>query len=118
LDRVESLGAAVARHIDLHVVRMHARETFDVLGGICGGRRPEKHRIERNIEMTIERGLRLVAGTIVLACVFLAWLHSPYWLAMLAFVGANLFQSAFTNWCPMVWLLGRLGLRPCEARPR
>jgi hypothetical protein len=63
--------------------------------------------------MTIERGLRLVAGTVVLASVALAWLHSPYWLALIAFVGLNLFQSAFTNWCPMVWLMGRIGLQPC-----
>jgi hypothetical protein len=68
--------------------------------------------------MTIERGLRLIAGTVVLASVTLAWLHSPYWLAMIAFVGLNLFQSAFTNWCPMVWLLGRIGLQPCVAQPK
>jgi hypothetical protein len=67
--------------------------------------------------MTIERGLRLIAGMVVLASVSLAWLHSPYWLALNAFVGLNLFQSAFTNWCPMVWLLARMGLKPCVARP-
>jgi hypothetical protein len=68
--------------------------------------------------MTIERGLRMIAGAIVMTSVMLALLHSPYWLAMLAFVGLNLFQSAFTNWCPMVWLLGRIGLRPCMAQPK
>ncbi len=66
--------------------------------------------------MTIERGLRLIAGTVVLTSVLLAWLHSPYWLALIAFVGLNLFQSAFTNWCPMVWILSRLGYQPCVAR--
>jgi hypothetical protein len=66
--------------------------------------------------MTIERGLRLIAGTAVLLSVLLAWLHSPYWLGFIAFVGANLFQSAFTDWCPMVWLLSRLGCQPCVAR--
>mgnify|MGYP000971026468 FL=1 len=65
--------------------------------------------------MTIERGLRLIAGTVVLASLSLAWLHSPYWLGLTGFVGLNLFQSAFTNWCPMVWLLGRAGLQPCVA---
>lgn len=65
--------------------------------------------------MTIERGLRLIAGTVVLLSVSLTWLHSPYWLGLTAFVGLNLFQSAFTNWCPMVWVLGRIGLRPCVA---
>jgi hypothetical protein len=68
--------------------------------------------------MTIERGLRLIAGTVVLASATLAWLHSPYWLAMIAFVGLNLLQSAFTNWCPMVWLLGRIGLQPCVVQPK
>lgn len=63
--------------------------------------------------MTIERGLRAVAGTVVLASLALATLHSPYWLLLTAFVGLNLLQSAFTNWCPMVWLLARLGLKPC-----
>jgi hypothetical protein len=63
--------------------------------------------------MTIERGLRLIAGTVVLTSLSLAWLHSPYWLGLTAFAGLNLFQSAFTNWCPMVWLLARAGLTPC-----
>jgi hypothetical protein len=66
--------------------------------------------------MTIERGLRLIAGTVVLLSLLLAYLHSPYWIAMTALVGLNLLQSAFTNWCPMVWLLGRVGLQPCVAR--
>jgi hypothetical protein len=66
--------------------------------------------------MTIERGLRGAAGVVVLVSVTLAVLHSPYWLLLTAFAGLNLFQSAFTNWCPMVWLLARLGLQPCVAR--
>jgi hypothetical protein len=65
--------------------------------------------------MTIERGLRLIAGCVVLLSVGLAVAFSPYWLILTGFVGLNLLQSAFTNWCPMVWWLGRLGFRPCEA---
>jgi len=65
--------------------------------------------------MTIERGLRLVAGVVVLLSVLLAVFASRYWLLLTAFAGLNLFQSAFTNWCPMVWLLARLGLKPCVA---
>ncbi len=68
--------------------------------------------------MTIERGLRFVAGVVVLLSVLLAVLLSPYWIILTAFVGLNLLQSAFTNWCPMVWLLARLGLRPCLAESR
>mgnify|MGYP005842880211 CR=1 FL=1 len=66
--------------------------------------------------MTIERGLRLVAGIVVLASVALGVALSPYWLLLTAFVGLNLLQSAFTNWCPMVWVLARIGLAPCVAR--
>lgn len=66
--------------------------------------------------MTIERGLRLAAGVVVTLSVALAVWHSPYWLLLTAFAGLNLFQSAFTNWCPMVWLLARLGLEPCVVR--
>jgi len=65
--------------------------------------------------MTIERGLRMIAGIVVLVSVLLAWLHSPYWMLLTAFVGLNLLQSAFTNWCPMVWVLARLGMSPCVA---
>jgi hypothetical protein len=67
--------------------------------------------------MTIERGLRFAAGTVILVSVLLTLLHSPYWIALTAFVGLNLFQSAFTNWCPMTWILGRIGLKPCTTRP-
>ncbi len=63
--------------------------------------------------MTIERGLRLIAGAFVLGSTALAVFVSPYWLWLTALVGANLVQSAFTNWCPMVWLLARAGLAPC-----
>ena len=63
--------------------------------------------------MTIERGLRLVAGVVVMASVLLSVVHHPYWLFFTGFVGLNLFQSALTNWCPMAWILARLGLRPC-----
>jgi len=60
--------------------------------------------------MTIERYLRLIAGSFVLISVALAYLHSPYWLLFTAFVGLNLFQSGITNWCPMVWILEKLGV--------
>ena len=63
--------------------------------------------------MTIERGLRMVAGIVVLTSVTLGVFVHPYWLFLTAFAGLNLLQSAFTDWCPMVWLLKNLGLRPC-----
>ena len=63
--------------------------------------------------MTIERALRLIAGVFVLASLGLGVWHSPYWLLLTALVGLNLLQSGFTDWCPMVWLLEKSGLRRC-----
>ena len=67
--------------------------------------------------MTIERGLRLAAGVVVLCSVGMGYFVHPAWLLLTAFAGLNLLQSAFTNWCPMVWILARLGLQPCVAGP-
>ncbi|HQU42181.1 MAG TPA: DUF2892 domain-containing protein [Pirellulales bacterium] len=66
--------------------------------------------------MTIERALRLVAGLVVLVSIALAVLHSPFWLVLTAFVALNLLQSAFSDWCPMVWVLQKLGLPRCGQR--
>lgn len=61
--------------------------------------------------MTVERGLRLMAGFFVLLSVALAHWVSPWWLLFTAFVGLNLFQSALTNWCPAMFFLRKLGLQ-------
>jgi hypothetical protein len=58
--------------------------------------------------MNINRYLRMIAGFFIVLSVALAHLHSPMWLWFTAFVGLNLFQSAFTNWCPMITLLRML----------
>ena len=60
---------------------------------------------------TVERALRAMAGTVVLLSLVLAWLVDMRWLYFTAFVGLNLFQSAFTNWCPAMWIFRRFGLR-------
>jgi hypothetical protein len=60
--------------------------------------------------MTVERYLRLIAGVFVTATVALGYWVSPYWFLFTAFVGLNLFQSAFTNWCPMMTILRKLGV--------
>ena len=65
--------------------------------------------------MTLERGLRLMAGTFVLISVLLAHFHSEWWLLFTGFVGLNLLQSGLTNWCPAMWMLDKLGLPRCEA---
>lgn len=61
--------------------------------------------------MTVEPMLRLIAGAFVVASVLLGLYVHPGFLWFTVFVGANLFQSAFTNWCPMMTLLRRAGVR-------
>lgn len=60
--------------------------------------------------MTIERCIRAIAGFFIMASVALGHIHNPYWYWFTAFVGLNLFQAAFTNWCPMITLLRALGV--------
>ena len=55
--------------------------------------------------MTIEAKLRLIAGVFVFASVLLGMYADPRFLWFTLFVGANLSQSAFTNWCPMMTIL-------------
>ena len=73
------------------------------------------------MKMTVEEGLRLAAGFFVLLSVALGLWVSPWWFAFTAFVGANLFQSAFTRSCPMMWILKRAGFsdvaRPSHTPP-
>jgi hypothetical protein len=61
-------------------------------------------------EMTIERTLRLMAGSFVLLSLALGHWVNPYWLLFTAFVGLNLFQSGITNWCPAMTLLRKFGM--------
>jgi DUF2892 family protein len=59
--------------------------------------------------MTVERYLRLIAGFFVMLSVALGYWVNPAWFLFSGFVGANLFQSAFTDWCPMMSILCKLG---------
>ncbi len=61
--------------------------------------------------MTLERAIRILAGTIVLVCLTLSQLVSAWFLAGVAFVGINLVQSALTGFCPAERVLRRFGLR-------
>ncbi len=61
--------------------------------------------------MTVERGLRLMAGAFILLSVALGHWLNPHWYLFTAFVGVNLFQSGLTNWCPAMMFLKKLGLR-------
>ncbi len=67
--------------------------------------------------MTIERALRATAGFFVMLSVALGyWVHPGFFL-FTAFVGANLFQSAFTDSCPAMAIFRKLGVRPCVPAP-
>lgn len=61
--------------------------------------------------MSIDRIVMAFAGTVVLLSLALSHLHSPQWLWLTAFVGANLLQAAFTGFCPLAVVLKRLGAR-------
>jgi hypothetical protein len=61
--------------------------------------------------MTVNRYLRLIGGFFVLLSLLLGYAVSPYWYLFTGFVGLNLFQSAFTNWCPMMTILRKLGVK-------
>lgn len=69
--------------------------------------------------MTTERLVRIFAGSFVLVSLVLAWavndvrlFDGPTWLWFTAFVGANLLQSGFSQWCLLESILRRLGVRP------
>ena len=72
--------------------------------------------------MTTENAVRIFAGMFVLVSLGLGveaspLFHSGYWLWFTVFVGANLFQSGFTHFCPLEMMLKRLGLRSGSAAP-
>jgi hypothetical protein len=60
--------------------------------------------------MNVERALRLIGGAFVVVSVLLGMLVSPHFLWFTLFVGLNLVQSAFTQWCPMVTILRKAGV--------
>lgn len=60
--------------------------------------------------MNVERSLRMIAGGFTMASVALGYWVDPRFYWFTAFVGANLFQSAFTDWCPMMSILRKLGV--------
>lgn len=65
--------------------------------------------------MTVERIVRIVAGTFILLTLALGWegspiFHSENWLWFTAFVGFNLLQSGFTRFCPLEMILKKAGV--------
>jgi hypothetical protein len=58
----------------------------------------------------VERILRGAAGGFILLSLLLAFFVDAKWLFFTALVGVGLFQSAFTNWCPMMFILKKFGI--------
>ncbi|MBB6520708.1 YgaP family membrane protein [Pseudoteredinibacter isoporae] len=61
--------------------------------------------------MTVNRSLHIIAGTFIMLSVALGYTINPWFFAFTFFVGANLFQSGFTNWCLMADILRKFGLK-------
>jgi hypothetical protein len=68
--------------------------------------------------MTLERSIRLLAGCMILLSLALTYFVHPWFLALTAFVGLNLAQSAITGFCPAESILRKLGVREQAAAPR
>jgi len=62
--------------------------------------------------MSIDRMVMAFAGAMVGLSLVLYLVHSPYWLILTAFVGVNLFQAAFTGFCPLAIVLKKAGFKP------
>jgi hypothetical protein len=66
---------------------------------------------ELEMEMSIERIVFAFAGVMILLSVVLAYFVNPYWLALAVVIGLNLSQAAFTAFCPLAYVLKKLGLK-------
>jgi len=67
--------------------------------------------------MSLERKIRMIAGTFVLVSLALGWWVSPWWFLFTAFVGANLLQSSLTGWCLMEDILRWTGVHRERTAP-
>ncbi|MEQ9142987.1 MAG: DUF2892 domain-containing protein [Parvibaculaceae bacterium] len=65
--------------------------------------------------MNVDRTVFAVAGFLVCVSLILGLSYHPYWFALAAFVGLNMFQAAFSGFCPLAIILKKLGLRPGPA---
>ncbi len=64
--------------------------------------------------MNVDRWVLAFAGVFILASLALSQFHHPYWLWFTAFVGVNIFQAAFTRFCPLARIFAALGVRKGE----
>lgn len=77
---------------------------------IVSGARQDAATMES--DMSIDLIVMRFAGVVILASLALAHWHNLNWLWLTAFVGANLFQSSFTGFCPLAIILKRMGAKP------
>ena len=68
--------------------------------------------------MTVNDSLRAIAGFFVLASVALGYFVHPGFFLFTAFVGANLLQSGFSQWCPMIAILRMVGVMETREAPK
>jgi len=61
--------------------------------------------------MKLNEWLRLISGAFIILSLILGYTVSQWWYLFTLFVGLNLFQSAFTKWCPMITILRKLGVK-------
>ena len=60
--------------------------------------------------MTLDRAVQAFAGVMILISLLLTHFVSPWFWLMTAFIGLNLFQSAFTGFCPAAMVMRRMGI--------
>lgn len=61
--------------------------------------------------MSIERALFILVGILVMATALLAMLHHPWWGWFTLFIGFNMLQSVFTDFCPATMIMKKLGMK-------
>ena len=65
--------------------------------------------------MNLDRAVLAFAGLVVLLSLALGYWVSPYWLLLTAFAGLNMFQAAFTGFCPAAMIFKAFGIRSGHA---
>ncbi|MCF8474960.1 MAG: DUF2892 domain-containing protein [Emcibacter sp.] len=65
--------------------------------------------------MVIDRVVFAFAGVMIILGLVLGLKVHMYWLGLPAFVGLNMFQAAFTGFCPLAIILKKMGVKPGQA---
>jgi hypothetical protein len=65
--------------------------------------------------MNIDRFVFAFAGLVIMVSLALGIWVSPWWFILTAFVGLNMFQAAFTGFCPLAMILKRIGIKTGQA---